>query len=164
MILESARKRRKAGEVATHLVGAKLALRFPAYDIKNSAASDADEQKNENGDFQINDCVFHVTVSPNTGHYDRCKRNLANGLRVFLLVPDEILDGTRQNVKVETSGRVSVEAIESFVSQNIEELSEFAGDKVSQNMRLLLETYNKRTSNVSDLSLQLVIPAAMGNS
>jgi hypothetical protein len=161
-ILESAAKRRKSGDVAEYLVGAKLALRFPNYDIRNSAASAADEQTDERGDFEINDCVFHVTVSPNSGHYDKCQTNLADGFRVFLLVPDRILAGTRQNAELATAGRVSVESIESFVSQNIEELSEFASEKVSHNVRLLLETYNERLSRVeSDLSLQIKIPRAM---
>ena len=162
LILESARKRRKSGEVAEYLVGAKLALRFPRYEIRNSAASAADVQTEENGDFQINDCVFHVTMSPNTGHYDKCQRNLADGLRVFLLVPDSILAGARQNMQLATAGRASVEAIESFVSQNIEELSDFKGQKVPYNMRRLLETYNERVAKVeTDLSLQVMIPHAM---
>ena len=96
-ILASAGKRLKTGEVAEYLVGAKLSLRFPDYDIRNSAASAADHQTEEQGDFQINDCVFHVSVAPNRGHYDKCLHNLANGLRVFLLVPDDILVGARQN-------------------------------------------------------------------
>ena len=162
MILASARRRQKAGEVAEYLVGSKLALRFPDYDIRNSAASAADAQAAEQGDFQMNDCVFHVTVSPNRGHYDKCQRNLANGFRVFLLVPDDILAGARQNADLEMSGRVSVESIESFVSQNIEELSDFAGDRVSQNIRLLIEKYNERVAEVeTDLSLQIRIPTAL---
>ena len=162
MILESARNRQKTGDVAEYLVGAKLALRFPNYDIRNSAASAADDQTDENGDFQMNDCVFHVTVSPNSGHYDKCKRNLATGLRVFLLVPDELLAGTRQNTELTMAGRVSVESIESFVSQNIEELSDFDGKKVPQGMRQLLETYNERVAEVeTDLSLQVEIPQSM---
>ena len=162
MILNSARERRKSGEVAEYLVGAKLAVRFPQYDIRNSAASAADDQAGERGDFQINDSVFHVTVSPNSGHYEKCKRNLADGLRVFLLVPDSVLAGTRQNVDMETGGRVSVESIESFVSQNIEELSDFAADKLSQNIRLLLEKYSDRVAEVeTDLSLQIRIPSAL---
>ena len=164
LILESARKRRKSGEVAEYLVRAKLALRFPRYEIRNSAASAADVQTEENGDFQINDCVFHITMSPNTGHYDKCQRNLADGLRVFLLVPDSILAGARQNMQLATAGRASVEAIESFVSQNIEELSDFEGQKVPYNMRRLLETYNERIAKVeTDLSLQVMIPHAMAN-
>lgn len=162
MILESARKRRKTGEVAEYLIGAKLALRFPDYGIRNSAASAADDQTNEQGDFQINDCVFHVTVAPNRGHFDKCQRNLADGLRVFLLVPDEMLAGARQNAVMETDRRVSVESIESFVSQNIEELSDFAGVRVSQNIRLLLEKYNERVAQVeTDLSIQIRIPLGL---
>ena len=162
MILESARNRQKAGDVAEYLVGAKLALRFPCYDIRNSAASAADDQTDEHGDFQMNDCVFHVTVAPNSGHYDKCQHNLANGLRVFLLVPDELLAGTRQNTELTMAGRVSVESIESFVSQNIEELSAFDGKKVPQSMRRLLETYNERIAEVeTDLSLQVEIPTTM---
>ena len=162
MILDAARQRQKAGEVAEYLVGAKLALRFPEYDIRNSAVSAADVQTEEQGDFQINDCVFHVTVSPNRGHYDKCARNLADGFRVFLLVPDAILAGTRQNADLQMKGRISVEAIESFVSQNIEELSDFASDRVSENIRLLIEKYNERVAGVeTDLSLQIRIPAAL---
>ncbi len=162
MILESAGKRNRSGDVAEYLVGAKLALRFPSYDIRNSAASAADKQSDESGDFEINDCVFHVTVSPNSGHYDKCQANLANGFRVFLLVPDKILAGTRQYIELHIAGRVSVESIESFVSQNIEELSEFASEKVALNLNLLLETYNERLSRVeTDLSLQIRIPTAM---
>ena len=162
-ILVTADERQKAGEVAEYLVGAKLDLRFPDYEIRNSASSAADDQTEEQGDFQINDCVFHVTMSPNRGHYDKCRRNLADGLRVFLLVPDRMLLGARQNADQETDNRVSVESIESFVSQNIEELSHFSGDLVSLNTKLLLERYNERLAQVeTDLSLQIRIPAALG--
>lgn len=161
-ILDAAYERGKAGEVAEYLVGAKLALRFPDYDIRNSAASAADDQTKEQGDFQINDCVFHVTVSPNSGHYDKCARNLSDGFRTFLLVPDRILAGTRQNADLQANGRISVEAIESFVSQNIEELSDFAGSRVSENIKLLIHTYNERIAEVeTDLSLQIKIPTAL---
>ena len=163
-ILGSARERLKGGDVAEYLVGAKLALRFPTYVIRNSAASAADDQTSEEGDFQINDCVFHVTVSPNRGHYDKCRRNLSDGLRVFLLVPDDMLAGARQNADLETDGRVSVESIESFVSQNIEELSDFAGDRVSRNIMLLVDKYNERVAEVeTDLSLQIRVPSALKN-
>lgn len=162
-ILSAAGDRGKIGEVAEYLVGAKLALRFPAYNIRNSAASAADIQTEEQGDFQINDSVFHVTVAPNRGHYDKCKSNLANGLRVFLVVPDRVLAGTRQNVDMEIGNGVSVLSLESFVSQNIEELAEFSGGRVAQNLKALLEKYNERVAAVeTDLSLRITIPASMG--
>ena len=163
-ILQAAQERQKSGEVAEYLVGAKLALRFPVYDIRNSAASAADEQSHQQGDFQINDCIFHVTVAPNLGHYDKCKSNLANGFRVFLLVPDDRLSGARQNAEQEIGDGISVESIQSFVAQNIEELSDFAGDRVARSLRLLLEKYNERVSQVeTDLSLRIKIPASLGN-
>ena len=86
----------------------------------------------------------------------------ADGLRIFLLVPDELLAGARQNANLETAGRVSVESMESFVSQNIEELSDFSGEKISQNMKRLLEVYNARIGKVeTDLSLQIKIPTVL---
>lgn len=161
-IIEVARNRNKAGEVAEYMVGAKLALRFPEYQIRNSAASAADEQTDEQGDFQINDCVFHVTVSPNRGHYDKCLRNLSNGYRVFLLVPDRALAGSRQISELEMNNRVSVESIESFISQNIEELSEFSSEQVARNIKSLISEYNERLSEVeTDLSLQIEVPRAL---
>ena len=161
-ILDSARKRGKAGDVAEHLVGAKLALRFPNYAIRNSAVSAADDQTNEHGDFQINDCVFHVTVSPNLGHYDKCLSNLAEGLRVYLLVPDITLVGTRQITNPMTEEKVSVESIESFVSQNVEELSDFSGGDISRNLGALLDLYNSRVAEVeTDLSLQINVPSGL---
>ena len=63
-ILKAAQERQKIGQVAEYLVGAKLALRFPTYDIRNSASSAADEQTDEHGDFQINNCIFHVIRIP----------------------------------------------------------------------------------------------------
>ena len=73
-----------------------------------------------------------------------------------------MLVGARQNAQLDTNGRVSVESIESFVSQNIEELSDFAGEEVAHNIRLLLEKYNQRVAKVeTDLSLQIRIPVAL---
>ena len=163
-ILKAAQERQKIGQVAEYLVGAKLALRFPSHDIRNSAASAADEQTDEHGDFEINDCIFHVTVAPNRGHYEKCSKNLSDGYRVFILVPDEKLLGTRQVVEMDKDivEGVSVESIQSFVSQNIEELAEFAGDKVAENIWSLLKKYNERVGEVeTDLSLQIEIPASL---
>ena len=161
-ILKAAQERQKIGQVAEYLVGAKLALRFPSYDIRNSAASAADEQMNEHGDFQINDCIFHVTVSPKSDHYEKCKTNLSDRFRVYLLVPDEKLLGARQVIQDEIGDGISVESIQSFVSQNIEELAAFDGDKVAENIKLLLDKYNERVGEVeTDLSLQIEIPASL---
>ena len=55
-----------------------------------------------------------------------------------------------------------MESIESFVSQNVEELSDFAGGNVSRNLRTLLAMYNMRVAEVeTDLSLQIRIPSVL---
>ena len=83
---------------------------------------------------------------------------------MFLLVPDDKLTGARQIAEQEIGDGISVESIQSFVSQNIEELSEFAGKRVAQSVRRLLEKYNERVSQVeTDLSLRIKIPASLGN-
>jgi hypothetical protein len=42
--------------------------------------------------------------------------------------------------------RIAVESIESFVGQNIGELSYFSRDKLKRGFRRLLETYNDRVN------------------
>jgi len=68
---------------------------------------------------------FSVTVSPMPAVYEKCKRNIEEGLRVYLLVPDGRLVGARQNAEAIVIGKITVESIESFVGQNVEELSVF---------------------------------------
>ena len=158
-ILDAANARGKEGEVAQHLVGAKLALRFPNIKIENRSASAADESGGHAGDFFVGDTVFHVTVSPNHGHYDKCDENLDGNLRVYLLVSNGILFGVRTYVATRFGGRVAVESYESFISQNIEELSEFSGNKIRNGFLRLLETYNDRVREVeADLSLLVDTP------
>lgn len=159
-LLGEAERTGKAGPVAQYLVGAKLQLRFSNMDVGNESYSTADDQLQRPGDFCVGDTAIHVTVAPMPGVYEKCKRNLEVGFRVYLLVPDRLLIGTRQNAASVASGRVSVESIESFVSQNIEELSQFSKDRLSNGFRNLLETYNRRVDAVElDKSLLVEIPS-----
>lgn len=161
-ILTAAGKKRMAEKVAEYLVGAQLALRFPDYEIRNSTASAADDQTAEKGDFQINDTVFHVAVAPGAGHYDKCERNLADGLRVFLLVPDDKTDVVRGIANEWSKGRVAVRGIESFISQSVEKLAEFAGERVVNGVVNLLGEYNKRVAQAdTDTALLIKIPFAL---
>lgn len=158
-LLTTAGSAGKAGPVAQHLVGAKLDLRFPDCDIEHASYSTADQPRNAPGDFLVGSTAFHVTVSPMPAVYEKCKRNLADGFRVLLLVPDSLLQGTRQNADLAAEGRIAVEAIESFVSQNIEELACFKDDHLKSGLRRLLEQYNALVDRVeTDKSLMIEIP------
>lgn len=163
-LLKTAADSAKEGCVAQHLVGAKLQLRFPELKIDNFSCSTADVQLGRPGDFYVGDTAFHVTVAPMQGVYEKCKRNLQDGRRAYLLVPARILEGTRQLAEQVAEGQIGVESIESFVSQNIEELSEFSGNRRLNGLRRLLEEYNRRVDEVElDKSLLLEIPYGMQN-
>jgi hypothetical protein len=158
-LLDLAREMGKEGPVAQHLVGAKLQLRFPEMPISNESYSTADDQLGRPGDFYIGDTAFHVTVSPMPLLYEKCKNNLDKGLRVYLLVPDRSLHGTRQNTELLMAGKIAVESIESFVSQNIEEISVFSKSQLTSGFRNLIKTYNERVdASEIDKSFLIEIP------
>ncbi|MFA5400669.1 MAG: DUF4928 family protein [Dehalococcoidia bacterium] len=161
-LLKAASDRGKEGQIAQYLVGAKLKLRYPSIDVENYSSSTADEQLKRRGDFLINDTIFHITVSPMQAVYDKCKSNVDDGFRVYLLVPDRLLAAAKGNAEMLLPGRVFVESIESFVGQNVEELSAFSRSQLVGEFRRLLEIYNRRVDDIeSDKSLLIAIPANM---
>lgn len=158
-LLNLARDTGKEGPIAQYLVGAKLQLRFPNEKIRNESYSTSDDQSNLPGDFVVGNTAFHITVAPMPPVYDKCARNLNDGFRVYLLVPDRSLAGARQNADLGFPGKIAVESIESFVAQNIEEISTFSKTKLSSGIRSLLETYNARVAAVEfDKSMLIDIP------
>lgn len=161
-LLNKASESSKEAPVAQHLVGAKLQQRFPTTPVENHSHSTADEQTNRPGDFTMGDAVFHVTITPNVGHYSKCKENLEDGKKVWLLVPDRQLAGARQNAENTAPGQIAVESIESFVSQNVEEQSEFIREDTAAKASRLLELYNSRVDAVElDKSVMIDIPSSL---
>ena len=150
----------KAGYVAQHLVGAKLELRFPFISISNESGSTADMQTQRPGDFLIGNTAFHVTVAPMQAVFEKCLHNISQGLKPFLLVTDSKLMGTRQ-IAEQTAGRqIAVESIESFVSQNINEISDFNTNKLLESFKALIRIYNRRVDEIeTDKSLMIELPA-----
>jgi hypothetical protein len=163
-LLDAAKEVGKDGPVAQYLVGAKLALRFPNLNIRNDISSAQDELSGSPGDFLVNDTVFHITVAPNAGHFEKCKQNIDKGYNVFLLVPDRVLIGARQNAENLLPGQITVQSVESFVSQNLEELSAFSKGELISGFRRLLEKYNERVDQIeSDKSMLIEIPRNLQN-
>ncbi len=163
-ILAKAGERQQTGAVAQHLVGAKLAIRFPDKTIPNFSYSAADDQGGRAGDFQVGETAFHVTVAPSKAHAARCAKNLRDGLAAFLIVDETNVDRARYALEFERiAGRVAVESVESFVGQNLSELAEFTADRVVRTWGNLLRTYNARVSEVeTDGSLLIEVPTALG--
>lgn len=157
-LLRLARSRAIELAVSFHLTGAILAIRFPDRTISHRSFG-SEAQLNRTGDFQIKDTVFYVTVSPAPSLFEKCKQNIRNGLRVYILVPDRIVVGTRQNADQTASGRIQVVSLEDFISQNIEEIAEFSSNKLQDGFHHLFEKYNERVDAVeNDKSLLLEIP------
>lgn len=159
-LLQTAIAEGKAGYIAQHLVGAKLQLRFPDIKVSNESASTADMQTQRPGDFLIGHTAFHVTVAPMPAVFEKCKHNISQGYKPFLLVPDSKLVGTRQLAEQVSEQQIAVESVESFVSQNINEISKFNKDNLTNSFKELIEIYNRRVDEVeTDKSLMIELPS-----
>lgn len=162
-LLEMARERGVDGQVAEYLVGAKLQLRFPNCQIRNSSYSTADQQTGEFGDFDVGDTVFHVTVSPMPALYEKCVDNLNDGKSVYIVTLFSLVQATAMAADRHKPGRIAVTSVEGFVSQNLDEMSKFSMDQSKSQLKALLETYNKRVGEVeTDKSLLIKLPANLG--
>lgn len=159
-ILATAEARGTAGAVAQHLVGAKLALRYPDIEVENHSYTTADQQLGRPGDFVVGDMVFHVTVAPMPAVIEKSIKNIQQGYRATLLVPEGVLHGARAMAKtMETQRQLGILSIESFVGQNIEEMGTFGKANLAPRFHALLTTYNERVAAVeTDRSLLIEIP------
>ena len=61
------------------------------------------------------------------------------------------------------NGHIAVESLESFVSQNIEEISSFNSHQLKTNDANLINIYNRRVDAVEiDKSLMIELPSNLG--
>lgn len=163
-LLVETRNTNKGGPVAQYLVGAKLAIRFPEIAISNESYSTADVQLGRIGDFLIGNTAIHVTLAPMPGLFEKCQRNIEQEYRPLILVPNEIVVGTKQNADTIAPGQIAIESLETFISQNIEELSEYSSNRLRFRLKDLFEKYNQRVNQVeTDKSLMLEIPDNLEN-
>lgn len=147
-ILAAAQKQQVSGAVAQHLVGAKLALRYPDRNIENHGHTTQDRQLGRKGDFQLNDTIIHVTMTPGEAVVEKCARNVREGFNALLLAPRSEVIAARVFVgRSQVPNRIWVHSIEEFVGQNIAEIGEFRNQGLRDNMRLLLQKYNERVAD-----------------
>jgi hypothetical protein len=157
-LLNSVKNRKKEGPLAKHLIGASLQLTFPKFTINNTIY-DFSDNPNILFDYFIGDTAFNVVINPFSSVYAKCKLVIEKGMRAYILAPDRFLNGAKHNAETTIPNKVTVQSIESFVSQNIEELSNFSGDRVAHGFYRLLKTYNERVDAVEiDKSMLIEIP------
>lgn len=162
-ILAAAAKRKVAGIVAQHLVGAKLQLRYPDVVIPNHKATTADLATGRLGDFQLGDTVFHVTMTPMDALVPKLHGVRREGLRSVLLVP-------RKRVHVgetflEDNGlddAVELLVLEAFLAQNVGEVARFDTGGLAEQLRMLIGIYNRRVQEAEgQQGLMLDVPAVL---
>lgn len=161
-IFEAARQRsdQPTGVVAQHLVGAKLEMRFPDLDVGRDKANAADLQTGRQGDFQLGNTAFHVTVAPSTKLVERVQGNIRDGYRPVVLVQSAKVGFAAGLFESEGLGdRVGVQSIESFVGTNVEEMGDFDSTAIRLGLVKLIRKYNERIAECEiDQSLRIEEP------
>jgi hypothetical protein len=155
-ILDKA-KGRSGGVVEQHLVGAKLQQRHPEISIPNNPGHAGDVQTGRSGDFCLKNISYHVTATDGKEATERCKQNIESGVHPVLLVPRRYLESAR--VRADVAGiqpRVSILAIEDFITQNIIEMSTSQQQDFFSTLKDIIDVYNRRLEQVeTDMSLKI---------
>ena len=158
-LLALARERGVDGPVAEHLVGAKLQLRFPNRQVRNTSYSTADAQPCVFGGFDIGDTIFHVTVFPTPTLFEKCVENLNDGKMVYIVTSSFLVHGTFMAAEHYGAGRFVVTSVEEFVGMTVDAMGEFALDQSKSHLKSLLEIYNERVDAVeANKSLLIKLP------
>jgi hypothetical protein len=157
-IMTAARVLALEGQVAQHLVGAKLKLRFPEDEIDNHSVSTKDSlgAKDRPGDFLVGKRVFHVTVAFDPDMNRRFDENLEEGFHVKLLVPSR----SQREVQLQlTSAKVEVEPLEGYVANNLQEMGRNRPDAEREKIDELVALYNQRVIDAerSNCGIELTI-------
>lgn len=161
-ILKAAADRsdKPTGAVLQHLIGAKLKLRFPDVEIGTDRANAADLHTDREGDFQVGTTAFHVTTAPMEKLISRCVENKRAGYRpVILTLESKVIAARQMADNVGMSDQISVQAAESFIGNNIEEIAIYDGDKIREGLARLIRAYNTRINAIEiDKSLMIDEP------
>ena len=159
-IMAAAYEKKLGGPVAQHLVGAKLARKFPNKTIDNFRYTAADAQLGRDGDFTVENTAFHVTVAPTLSHLNKCGENIKQGRKPYLIVPSDQVSKARAYAEAEkVEDKTAITSIEQFIGQNVDEMGEFAQGKTKTQIAAMLAEYNSRVAEVeNDQSIQIVIP------
>lgn len=131
------------GAVMQHLVGAKLEVLYPDEEISHSGYSVADSPTGRSGDFQIGDCVIHVTTAPGSLLLQKCSDNLDKGLRP-LIVSTQAGAALAETLAEEEGivRRVEVLDITQFLVANMLEWTNFKGIHRRHTFEDLITRYN----------------------
>lgn len=148
---------RSCGVVERHLVGATLQQRHPDIVIPNHPSHAGDVQTGRSGDFPLQSISYHVTATDGKEAVQRCRQNIGAGVHPVLLLPKRYVD--KAGLYAEIAGiqnRISILAIEDFMTQNIIEMSTQQQRDFFSTLKAIVDEYNRRLEQVeTDLSLKI---------
>lgn len=146
------------GIVLEHLVGAKLELALGGSQVVHKSVSTADGSSGASGDFEIGRSVLHVTTSPGDALIKKCRANIENGLRPFIICPSDAITFANGLVGMEKMAhRIEIFCAEDFISMNINELAVFGTTDLSNKTLEFIDKYNEIIDAVEkDASLKIV--------
>ncbi|OQA45985.1 MAG: hypothetical protein BWY52_01024 [Chloroflexi bacterium ADurb.Bin325] len=158
LILENA-KGQSGGIVEQHLVGAKLARRYPQTTISNHPAHAADVQTDRSGDFEVQRTIYHVTGAPGQRVIEKCLSNARAGYHPILLIPRSKQNQAVVLAQVQNGeDSITIISIEDFVALNIIEMATGEQRDFYSVLKDIVSTYNQRLSEVeTDMSLQIEV-------
>ncbi|MCX6048357.1 MAG: DUF4928 family protein [Chloroflexi bacterium] len=151
-LLEQALTRQKSnpgttyiGTVLQHLVGAKLELAFAGKNIEilHHGASVADAPTARSGDFLIKRTAIHVTTHPTLALMEKCKENLATGLKpIIVTIHNQVKTAEVLTEAEAIFDRVEILPAEQFLAANVYELSGFDEIERDATVEQLIRVYN----------------------
>lgn len=161
-ILQEAREHGFEGDVAQHLVGAALCLRYPAAGIPNERVAAADQQTGRAGDFTVGDAMFHVTTAPGELLIGKCVRNIDAGNHPTILTrdADTVVAARVLASKQDITEKLTVRTVAAFVADIVVDLGEHTSAVITTKLRSLIELYNQRVDAVEvDKAMLIEVPA-----
>lgn len=147
-LLDQAREKKRAKDVAEYMVGAKLELRFGVGIV---TPKNVNTPSGVNlADFRIGNMAIEVTTveRPDKAHLEQLAEILSNtGLQVWFLT--RLRDRERWQTAIdamfgEQASRIVVADVETFVGQNVTEIGGFQTQDVHNELARLFEQYSRR--------------------
>ncbi|CAN5826310.1 hypothetical protein BH10CHL1_BH10CHL1_46560 [soil metagenome] len=147
--------------VLHYLIWAQLALVFAGgqMQIEYEGASVADAPTARSGDFLIKRVAIHVTTHPTLALMEKCKENLATGLKPIIVTIHHQVKTAEVLTEAEgIADRVEILAAEQFLATNVYELSEFGEIERNATVEQLITVYNNLIDEYeTDPSLRISI-------
>jgi hypothetical protein len=150
-LLAQADAKKKAGDVAQYLVGAKLQLRLNR-EIPVFPANKADRRSYQDltprlGDFCIGNAIIEVALGPpDDKHLEQMAAALAgSACEVWILTRAARVGLWNQRVRTLGAGeraRVVISSVEGFIGQNLTEMGSFVPGTKSSELKRLFGLYN----------------------